>query len=345
MNTLKQYYNYFKLCWLSLTYNNYGSKLDTMIEPIFSISHFALLWFGPIFVFLVISLTSSVVYVFYSEILPYLSAVRSTFRLYITAIYGHYLLLMIIFNYYYAVTTNPGAVPKDMKGMVSTSVCKRCVSPKPQRSHHCSVCKKCILKMDHHCPWLNNCVGHFNHRYFICFCTYMMLGTIFVSLTVFPLFYHCFQLRNKIYRIKKAINGYFDLFNITTTGPIEMDLTKTYLSNNEVNSHHIIYLFLLCFSVTVALGGLTFWHMYLISRGETSIEKLINCKEKNRLKRLNLKFVNVYNYGPVLNWQLLLGFKNKKCFVRRVLLPSKHKPYCNGINWKIPPKPVLPFTA
>ena len=48
MNTLKQYYNYFKLCWLSLTYNNYGSKLDTMIEPIFSISHFALLWFGPV---------------------------------------------------------------------------------------------------------------------------------------------------------------------------------------------------------------------------------------------------------------------------------------------------------
>ena len=31
------------------------------------------------------------------------------------------------------------------------SICKKCISPKPPRSHHCSVCNKCVLKMDHHC--------------------------------------------------------------------------------------------------------------------------------------------------------------------------------------------------
>ena len=31
------------------------------------------------------------------------------------------------------------------------SICKKCISPKPPRTHHCSVCKTCVLKMDHHC--------------------------------------------------------------------------------------------------------------------------------------------------------------------------------------------------
>lgn len=31
------------------------------------------------------------------------------------------------------------------------SICKKCIAPKPPRTHHCSVCAKCVLKMDHHC--------------------------------------------------------------------------------------------------------------------------------------------------------------------------------------------------
>ena len=30
--------------------------------------------------------------------------------------------------------------------------CKRCAAFKPIRAHHCSICGRCVVKMDHHCP-------------------------------------------------------------------------------------------------------------------------------------------------------------------------------------------------
>lgn len=36
-------------------------------------------------------------------------------------------------------------------------ICPKCDRVKPDRAHHCSVCRRCVLKMDHHCPWVNNC--------------------------------------------------------------------------------------------------------------------------------------------------------------------------------------------
>merc|ERR1719329_322861 len=44
--------------------------------------------------------------------------------------------------------------------------CKWCLKFKPDRCHHCRVCRMCILKMDHHCPWIYNCVGFNNFKYF-----------------------------------------------------------------------------------------------------------------------------------------------------------------------------------
>ncbi|CAK8692241.1 unnamed protein product [Clavelina lepadiformis] len=45
--------------------------------------------------------------------------------------------------------------------------CKECKQHSPPRSHHCSICNACILKHDHHCFFLCQCVGLKNQRYFI----------------------------------------------------------------------------------------------------------------------------------------------------------------------------------
>ena len=83
------------------------------------------------------------------------------------------------------VIDNPGhifksASPPMLLNLQVVSVCKKCINPKPPRTHHCSVCNRCVLKMDHHCPWLNNCVGHRNHRHFFLYMVYTVAGCLYI---------------------------------------------------------------------------------------------------------------------------------------------------------------------
>jgi hypothetical protein len=121
--------------------------------------------------------------------------------------------VMAIVSHFYAMTTDPGAVPPDAQplapppepdsavdenGAPVTSpprrgkrLCRRCNSFKPQRAHHCSICKRCIIKMDHHCPWVNNCVGIGNHKFFLLFLLYTFLSCTYSMTLLLVRFWVC----------------------------------------------------------------------------------------------------------------------------------------------------------
>jgi len=45
-------------------------------------------------------------------------------------------------------------------------LCADCSLIKTKRCRHCNICNRCVERYDHHCPWINNCVGIRNHGYF-----------------------------------------------------------------------------------------------------------------------------------------------------------------------------------
>ncbi|XP_035886329.1 palmitoyltransferase ZDHHC3 isoform X3 [Phyllostomus discolor] len=103
-----------------------------------------------------------------------------------------------------AMLTDPGAVPKgnatkefieslQLKPGQVVYKCPKCCSIKPDRAHHCSVCKRCIRKMDHHCPWVNNCVGENNQKYFVLFTMYIALISLHALVMVGLHFLRCFE--------------------------------------------------------------------------------------------------------------------------------------------------------
>ena len=60
-------------------------------------------------------------------------------------------------------------------------LCPTCITDRLSASVHCSACDKCVVCLDHHCPFVNSCVAKSNRRSFVAFCLLASLGSAWVA--------------------------------------------------------------------------------------------------------------------------------------------------------------------
>lgn len=63
-------------------------------------------------------------------------------------------------------------------------LCPDCEIIRTKRSRHCSICNKCVERFDHHCPWVNNCVGIKNHYLFMNFLFFISCSLLSIIITI-----------------------------------------------------------------------------------------------------------------------------------------------------------------
>ncbi|KAJ2298282.1 Palmitoyltransferase, partial [Coemansia sp. RSA 2706] len=134
--------------------------------------------------------------------------------------------------------------------------CRLCKGFKPPRTHHCSDCDRCVLKMDHHCPWTNNCVGFGNQGHFLRF-VYMVDVTCAMAMALHTM--RMYEL------IVDSLNGTYYVRQPTQTEVAFLIINMTLL-----------------FFVLLLVGILSCYHLYLVARNTTTIES----REKGRVAKL-----------------------------------------------------------
>ena len=125
-----------------------------------------------LFIILSILVLASITFSF----IPYLK--YTGFISYFTEYIFYFSMIIYISMFIYITLSNPGIIPKNTSqnwieiidsGKNITKMCPYCRIELGKLSKHCFLCHQCIEIYDHHCHWINNCVGSANKPYFIAF--------------------------------------------------------------------------------------------------------------------------------------------------------------------------------
>lgn len=125
----------------------------------------------------------------------------------------------------------------------------------PPRAHHCSVNDNCIEKFDHHCPWVGTTIGLRNYRFFLSFIFTASLLCIYIIAT-------------GVLALKLAHD------DLEGEDPNVIDAIEEVPAAIAISAYCVLgFLF---------VGGLSFFHIYLVSTNQTTYENFRYSYNRNQ---------------------------------------------------------------
>ena len=115
-------------------------------------------------------------------------------------------------SYYKAIKSNPGYIPRMWKPSHRLhrhrriNYCRKCQSTQVPRAFHCPTCSKCVLRMDHHSFWVNNCIGAGNQKSYLLLLFYTLILSLYtIGTGIFALLSIINSLNDSTQRARESV--------------------------------------------------------------------------------------------------------------------------------------------